>query len=135
MNGWLTSGLCVALLVGVSFPRETVQASPQSPPTSTLTVIPAALTFPPQPVHTVGSPQTITIASSGSADLQIRDILTSGIDFAETNTCGANLAAGASCTISVTCKPAISGPRLGTISIVTSDLGGPRLVALTGTGI
>jgi hypothetical protein len=85
-------------------------------------------------VDTVSPPQTVTITSSGRATLQISDILTSGIDFAETHTCGTSLATGASCTIAVTFKPAITGPRLGTISIVTSDPGGPRLVSLTGTG-
>ena len=134
LNGWLTAGLCVTLLVGASFPRETVQVSPQSLPNPTLKITPAAITFPPQPVDTLSPPQTIMITSSGSADLQIRDILTSGIDFAETSTCGTNLAAGASCTIAIACKPAISGPRLGTVSIVTSDPGGPRLVPLSGAG-
>ena len=134
MKDWLRMALCVTLLVGVSFSRDALLASPQALPSPKLTITPAAITFPPGPVDTVSPPQTVTVTNSGSADLQISDILTSGIDFAETHTCSKTLAAGANCTISVTCKPAITGPRLGTISIVTSDPAGPRLVPLTGTG-
>ena len=130
----LAGSACVAVLVGVSLFGDAVRATPQSQSAPVLKVEPAALTFPPQATGTASQPLTITLTNGGSAALQVSDILTSGIDFAETNTCDGNLAAGAICSIAVTCTPAISGPRLGTISIMTSDPSSPRLIALSGTG-
>jgi hypothetical protein len=70
----------------------------------------------------------------GTSSVHIDDILTSGIDFSETNTCGSVLPAAAQCAIAVTFKPATIGPREGTISILSSGLGSPQLIALSGTG-
>lgn len=134
MNEWLIRAVCVALLAGLGYPRETIEASPQAQPTSALKITPTALTFSPQLVDTASPAQSISLANHGNSDLQIGDIFPSGIDFAATNTCGASLAGGASCTIAVTFKPAIPGPRLGSISIVASGQGSPRLVTLSGTG-
>ena len=60
-------------------------------------------------------------------------IVASG-DFAQTNTCGASVAAGGNCTISVTFKPTASGPRTGTITIADSAAGSPQTIALSGDG-
>jgi hypothetical protein len=134
LNRWLNRGACVVLLLSASFSRDTVQTTPPSPPAPILKITPAALTFLAQAVGTPAAPQTITLTDSGSANLQVNDIFVSGIDFDQSNTCGPSVAAGASCTIAVTFKPAIPGLRLGTMSIVTSDPASPRLVPLTGTG-
>lgn len=77
---------------------------------------------------------TITLSDTGNADLDVADIIVSGIDFAESNTCGKSVGAGASCTVSVTFKPATTGPRMGTISVFTSDAKSPQLIPLNGTG-
>ena len=134
MKQWLTRGVCLTLLAGASFPRDTIRAVPQERPASGLQIAPNSLTFPAQKVDTAGPAQTVTLRNSGSNELQISDILPSGIDFAETNTCGASLAPGASCLITVTFKPATIGPRLGTMSIMSSGPGSPHRVALTGAG-
>jgi hypothetical protein len=134
LNGWLFHAVCVAILMGTGFPRDSVQAAPPPASGPALQITPTAVTFPPQAVDTVSPPQVITLTSTGSTQVQISDIYISGIDFADTHNCGANLPAGASCSISITCKPATVGPRLGTISIVSSDPGSPRLVPLNATG-
>jgi archaellum component FlaF (FlaF/FlaG flagellin family) len=133
LKGWLTGGVCLALLASASYPRETAQAAPQAQ-SSVLKITPLALNFPAQAANTAGAPLDITLTNNGDTELQVTDILVSGIDFAESSTCGASLAAGASCAITVTFKPATTGPRLGTMSIVTSDRGSPRLLALSGIG-
>ena len=56
--------------------------------------------------------------------------------FAQTNTCGATLAAGASCTISVIFAPLASGALTGTLTVTNSTTADPVLTAaLTGTGL
>jgi len=71
---------------------------------------------------TVGShsnAQTATLSNTGNAALSITSINFFGSDpgsFSETNNCGASLAAGASCSITVTCTPSAEGP-------LSADLG------------
>jgi hypothetical protein len=50
------------------------------------------------------------------------------------NTCGASLAAGATCKISVAFAPTAVGTVTGTLSVTDSGAGSPQKVALTGTG-
>ena len=65
--------------------------------------------------------------------MSIARIAASG-DFAETNACGASLAAGANCAISVTFTPSTGGTRSGTLTITDNAAGSPHTVTLTGTG-
>jgi hypothetical protein len=55
-------------------------------------------------------------------------------NFAETNTCGATLAAGANCVINVTLLPTIAGSVSGTVSFTDNATGSPQTVPLSGTG-
>jgi hypothetical protein len=118
---------------------------PSSPQFATLTgtgtnsapvvlLTPTSLNFGGQLVTTTSSPaKMITLKNNGNATLNIMSIATSG-DFAETNTCGASLAATMSCTISVTFTPTATGARNGTITITDDANGSPQSVLLTGTG-
>jgi hypothetical protein len=95
---------------------------------------PTSLDFGSQLVTTPSSPaKTITLKNNGNLVLNITSITSSG-DFAETNTCGASLPAGMTCTISVTFTPTAMGARTGTITITDNANGSPRTVPLTGTG-
>ena len=120
-------------------------ADPSSPQFATLTgtgtnsapvvlLTPTSLNFGGQLVTTPSSPaKMITLKNNGNATLNIMSIASSG-DFAETNTCGASLAATLSCTISVTFTPTATGARNGTITITDDANGSPQPVPLTGTG-
>jgi hypothetical protein len=77
--------------------------------------------------------QTDLITNSTSTALSITSIAATG-DFAQTSNCPATLAAGASCTVSVTFTPTASGTRTGQISLVTSASASPRIIYLAGTG-
>jgi hypothetical protein len=55
-------------------------------------------------------------------------------DFSETNTCGASLKAGASCTIEVTFTPTAVGGRIGHVAIRDNAFGGTHWVGLVGKG-
>jgi hypothetical protein len=93
----------------------------------------ASLTFASQATGSASAAQSVTITNSGQAALAITSITSSG-DFAQTNTCGASVAAGGSCAISVTFNPTATGDRPGTISIADNATGAPQTVALDGTG-
>jgi parallel beta-helix repeat protein len=101
--------------------------------TPTLSVNPASLTFASQALNTTSSSQTVTVNNTGSATANISTIATTG-DFAETSTCGTSVAAGASCTVSVTFTPTASGTRTGSLTIASNASNSPSTVALTGTG-
>jgi hypothetical protein len=95
---------------------------------------PTSLDFGSQLVTTTSSPaKTIMLKNNGNLVLNIASITSSG-DFAETNTCGASLPAGMTCTISVTFTPTATGARTGTITVTDNANGSPRTVPLTGTG-
>jgi len=55
-------------------------------------------------------------------------------DFTQTNTCGSQLPAGASCTIAVTFPPTKTGVRSAQVSISDDGGGSPQNVLLSGTG-
>src|SRR6202023_2888191 len=55
-------------------------------------------------------------------------------DFSQTNTCGASVAAGGSCTVSVVFTPTATGSRTGTLTITDSASNSPQTVSLSGTG-
>ena len=98
----------------------------------------SSLTFASQAAGTSSAAQTVTLSNSGTASLSLSSITVTGgqaDDFALAKTCGSSLAAGASCSLSVTFKPVSAGKKLASISIADNAGGSPQTVALTGTGI
>ena len=96
----------------------------------------SALAFGTVPVNTTSSPQSVTLLNGGNATLAVTSIATSG-NFAQTNNCGSSVAAGSSCTISVTFTPLAAGPLTGTLTTADNSGNNPasyQLVNLTGTG-
>jgi len=105
------------------------------PPGVSLT--PTSLTFAAQVLGTTSAAKVVTLKNTGTATLSITSISTSGTnaaDFAQTHTCGTSLAPGASCSISVTFKPAASGTRTASLSVADNASGSPQKVKLTGIG-
>ncbi len=113
-------------------PTPTPTATPSPGPAATLS--PASLAFGNQDVQSSSGPQVVTITNTGSATLALNGIAITG-DFSETTTCGASLAAGASCAMSVTFTPTMTGARTGTVTITDNSATSPHVVALSGTGI
>ena len=107
-------------------------ASAQNPLPRTLS--PANLLFSKTPVGVQSAPLAIAVSNPTSAPIQLQEILVSGIDFAQSNDCGQELAANAKCSILVTFKPVIPGDRLGSLEVVASAGNVPQFVALTGIG-
>lgn len=137
-SGMHTASLTVA---------DNAQGSPQSialtgvgqtTPAPLVSLSPASLTYSLQNVGTTSAAQTVTLTNYGTAALSISSIALSGTnaaDFAQTNTCPGSLAAGGSCTISVTFAPTASGTRSANISITDNAQGSPQSAALSGTGV
>jgi hypothetical protein len=114
--------------------------SGSAPPAPAVTLSPPSLAFGNQPVSSTSAAQSVTVTNSGTAALTISSITLAGTnpgDYAQTNTCptgSTTLAAGSSCTISVTFAPTATGSRTASISIADSASGSPHTVSLSGTG-
>jgi phospholipase C len=94
---------------------------------------PGKLTFAPQVVGTTSQPKPLKVSNLGTTTLTFASIVSSG-DFGQTNDCGTGIAAGASCTLSVTFTPTAQGTRTGQITVTDSDLRDPQVIPLSGTG-
>jgi phospholipase C len=102
-----------------------------------LTWSPKVLGFPATPVGQSSKSLSLTVTNGGTNAVAMNAITFSGAnaaDFAQANNCGSSLAAGGSCTISVTFTPSSSGSETAVMSINDSDPGSPQNVTLGGTG-
>ena len=100
----------------------------------TAVAYPATLAFSTQqPVGVASTPLVTTLRNMGSNTMTITSITPSPSDYSETNTCGASLAGGSECTISITFKPTTAASRPGTLTILQG--GNSTVVNLTGTGV
>ena len=105
-----------------------------TPPPSALTASPTSLSFGTVNVGATSAAQTVTVTNPGSTAASISSVSVSGA-FAQTNTCGSSLGAGATCTVSVQFKPTASGSAGGNLSVASSAPSSPLTVALAGTGV
>jgi hypothetical protein len=98
---------------------------------------PSSVSFGTQQVGTTSLPQVVTLTNTGSTAVTVESISLGGTnasDYAQSNTCPATLAAGASCSIAVTFKPLASGTRTATLSVADTTVGSPHTVSLSGVG-
>jgi hypothetical protein len=93
----------------------------------------SSLSFSIQLVGMISAGKIVTLTNVGNAVLNITSIASSG-DFAQVNTCGSTVAAGANCTITVTFNPTNINTRLGSITVTDDASTSPQIVSLTGTG-
>ena len=100
----------------------------------TLSLSPGSLAFGSRTVGSTSPAQSVTVSNTGSAAATLSGVTVSG-DYARTTTCGSSLAAGATCTVSVTFTPTATGARNGTLSVASNAPGSPHTAALTGTGV
>jgi hypothetical protein len=100
---------------------------------TSVALVPLNLSFSSQNVGTTSSPGLVNLVNEGSSTLSISDITTTGA-FAQTNTCGTSLPAGATCELFVTFNPTGPGTLTGSLKIEDGDPTSPQTVALTGIG-
>jgi hypothetical protein len=120
---------------------DSASGSPQIVPLTgvgtTARLAPASLGFGSVTVGTTTAAKVVTLTNVGTVALSITAIAIAGTDpgdYAQTHTCGSSLAAGASCTISVTFKPTVKGARPAALSVTDNASGSPQKVTLSGTG-
>lgn len=103
------------------------------------TVSPTSLSWGNVAIGNKSGQKVITLTNSNSASISITNVVISGInarDFAIfSKTCGATLAASASCTVNIVFGPTTTGTRSATLSFYDSDTNSPQVVALSGPGI
>jgi hypothetical protein len=102
-----------------------------------LSVSSTSLKFNTRKVDTTSTPKSITLTNIGTATLTITGFSLGGADpgdFQESSTCGSTLAAGASCAVTVSFTPLITGLRTATLLLTDSGLGSPQMVPLSGSG-
>ena len=122
------------LLTGPQFCGNWPPAGPvTAPPPPGLTALPSALTFGSALTGTTTAAQTVTVSNPTSAAVSVSSIVATG-DFAETNNCGSSIAAGGSCTASVTYSPTVAGAETGSLTVTDSAANSPTTVTLSGTG-
>jgi hypothetical protein len=101
--------------------------------TATLTETPTSLSFGSQPVGSGTAAQSVTVRNTGTAAATVSSVATAA-PFAQTNTCGASIAAGAACTVSVTFRPTVNGPATANLTITSNATNSTLAIALSGTG-
>jgi probable HAF family extracellular repeat protein len=114
----------------------TAQTALVSVPSAILS--PTSLSFSTQAIGTTSAAKIVTLKNTGTTSVTITAIAIAGTnagDFAQTHTCGSSLAAGASCSISLTFKPTGSGTRTAALSVTDNATGSPQKVALLGMGV
>lgn len=121
--------------------NDSAAGSPQSAPINgvgvapTATLLPVGLSFAGVQVGSSSTPSVITVSNTGTAPLTVSSVMATG-DFSQTNNCTASaVAAGSSCTITVTFTPSAVWSRGGSIVITDNAYTNPQQVAfLVGIG-
>jgi hypothetical protein len=102
-----------------------------------ISLTPAHVSFPSEPVGTTSAPKYVTLKNVGSSPVTITGITLAGadpMDFSEKNSCGSTIAGGATCNIAIKFTPTATGPRTATLDVADNGGGSPQTVILTGTG-
>ena len=111
-------------------------------PIPTLVVSPTTLNFGTILIPNTSAAQSVTLTNNTNAAIAFTSAARSGTDAADfaisANTCGASIAAGASCNVSVTFKPTKLPPptpsETATLVLTDGDSTSPQNISLTGSG-
>ncbi len=109
------------------------ELSPQVGPV--VQFMPTSLNFGNQIVGTTSKAKTVKVANIGSAMLNISNITISPNFAISANTCGAQLAVGKTCKVTVTFDPTGLGAENGALTFTDNAANSPQSVQLTGTGV
>lgn len=93
-----------------------------------------SINFGNQVVGTPSAATVLTLTNNNATPLTVSSVAMTG-PFTQQNTCKGTVAAGATCTVSITFKPTAPGPVPGTVTISDNDVTAKQVVALTGFGI
>ena len=130
-----TGSAAGSLTIGDDAPGSPQTVSLTGTGTSAVTLSSNSLSFGTVTVGHTSSAKTVTLTNHEAVSFYFTSIVTSNGFAISSNTCGASVAAGASCTVGVTFTPAVAGAASGTLTFNDSALAGnPQTVGLSGTG-
>jgi nucleoside-specific outer membrane channel protein Tsx len=104
-------------------------------PAIAVTLTPTTLSFGNQAVNTTSATKTVTLKNTGTGTLTISGVGASTDFEISKNTCGATLAAGKTCKVSITFTPTELGSVSGMLTFTDNAPTSPQTMALSGTGI
>ena len=103
-------------------------------PAPLVTLSPTSLAFGKEVVGGTSKAKSVLLKNTGAATLKITSIVASG-DFAiQNNYCGAQLAIGQECLLTVTFTPTQVGSRTGALTFTDNAPNSPQTLPLSGTG-
>jgi hypothetical protein len=109
-----------------------------TPPQATFTGGSGTLNFPLTVVGATSAAEVVTFKNTGTVALTIASFSFAGTNASSflisAKTCTTTLAAGASCTLSIACKPTVAGALTASLVAHDNAAGAPQTVALTGIG-
>lgn len=135
MRAWILGFCAVGLLTVFNVTQDAIEMKSDTTSSPAVKIEPLKLDFGSLAAGSSSQPMTSALTNTGSSAVKIVDITPSGIDFTESSTCPGTLGAGSTCQIQITFKPAIPGPRLGVVSVMTSASARPSYIVLTGMGL
>ena len=106
-----------------------------SPPFPRVTLSTTSLGFGNQVIDTTSAAKTVTVANTGSVTLDISSTTASANFAISAKTCGATLAVGKNCKVSVTFTPTVLGKVKGTLTLTDNAPNSPQALPLSGTGV
>ena len=102
--------------------------------TTPVTLSPRTLHLGSVAVGNTSASKSITLTNHENVALNFSSITTTG-DFAvASNTCGASVGGGTTCTVGITFSPTAIGARTGTLTFADDAVNSPQIATLTGTG-
>ena len=111
--------------------EDSVQIFVNPPPS----VSPASLNFGNQGINETSAAKTVTLTNAVTGPLTITSISATAHFAISSTTCGSILAAGKTCTATVTFTPTALGVVKGTLSFTDNAPNSPQKVSLSGTGV
>lgn len=104
-----------------------------------VSISPATVSFGDQAIGATSGAQSVTIANNSAVNVTISSAALGPLSFwfnANTSACtNVTLTPGASCTMSVTFAPLLTGQASGNLIVADNVPGGPQTIALSGNGV
>jgi hypothetical protein len=134
----VSNGAAVAGAPGHKVGSNSAQGAAYAFLSPTVTLSPTSLSFGNQAINTTSAAKTVTLKNTGATTLYDSSIaITAGNSFfaISNNTCGATLAAGKTCKVSLAFTPTQLTAETGTLTFTDNAPGSPQTVSLSGTGV
>jgi len=129
------TGASSLVVVANGIASEAVSVTVGGTTGTTVTLTPTSLAFGSVAVDTISTPKSVTLKNTGTATLDITSVAPSTGFAISATTCGATLAIGKTCKVSVTFNPTVLGAQTGTLLFTDNATGSPQTVSLSGTGV